>query len=143
MEKQVMSDHLESFWVLQRRLITGYRIVTGAGNGIGLSIVKLLLSDPKVSLVVAVDVKTGQLVPIRSQHGDRFEIIHGDVSHRSTSEAAVGRAIAKGGRLDAIILNAAILGPISPVAEGDVGEWKKLFDINFFSLLHTVGRLQY
>jgi NAD(P)-dependent dehydrogenase (short-subunit alcohol dehydrogenase family) len=118
------------------------RILTGAGSGIGLSIVNLLLSDPHVALVVAVDLITAPLVPVRSQHGDRIELIQGDVSERSTSEAAISTALSKLGRIDAIILNAAVLGPISSIADGDVVEWKRLFDVNFFSLLHTVCTLQ-
>ena len=48
-------------------------------------------------------------------------------------------AIEQCGRLDAIVLNAAMLKPVGPVAEAVVSEWKRLYDVNFFALLHTVS----
>ena len=115
-------------------------IVTGAGSGIGLSIVNLLLQTSNVALVVAVDIRTQQLNVLVTQSGSRLRIVQGDVSTRTTSEEAVQAAIGQTGRLDAIILNAGILGPISPVIDGDIDKWKDLFNINFFSLLHGVCR---
>jgi NADP-dependent 3-hydroxy acid dehydrogenase YdfG len=32
-----------------------------------------------------------------------------------------------------------ILGPIKPVLETKIEDWKRLYDVNFFALLHTVG----
>lgn len=113
-------------------------IVTGAGSGIGLSIVNHLLKISKVALVVAVDIQTQHLDEVVSQSGSRLRIVKGDVSEPETSEQAVQAAISQTGRLNAVILNAGILGPISPVINGDVDKWKALFDVNFFSLLHGV-----
>ncbi|KAH6668413.1 hypothetical protein B0J14DRAFT_641961 [Halenospora varia] len=113
-------------------------IITGAGNGIGLSITKGLLQDTKTSLVVAVDLVTTNLEPFRLQGESRLEIVTGDVTDPSTSERAVGRAISLRGRLDTIILNAGILRPAGPLLQTKVDDWKKLFDVNFFSLIHTI-----
>lgn len=113
--------------------------MTGAGNGIGLHIVRGLLDEPATALVVAVDVSTANLEPLRSQSEDRLEIVEGSVTDRSTSERAVERAISLHGRLDTIILNAGILGPQGPLANTRADDWKRLFDVNFFSLLPTVG----
>lgn len=115
-----------------------FSIVTGAGSGIGLSIVKLLLLDPRVAFVIAVDIQTRRLETFNEQHGLRLRIVNGDVSKRETSEEAVQAAVNQTGHLDALILNAGILGPISPISDGDVDEWKRLFAVNFFGLLHGV-----
>jgi NAD(P)-dependent dehydrogenase (short-subunit alcohol dehydrogenase family) len=116
-------------------------ILTGAGGGIGLSIVTQLLALPSVSLVVGVDVVTLQLEQILDTHPGRLAIIKGDVAARATSERAVQEALLHNGKLDSIILNAATLNPIGRVAESSVDDWKRLFDINFFGLLHSVSGL--
>jgi NAD(P)-dependent dehydrogenase (short-subunit alcohol dehydrogenase family) len=115
------------------------RVVTGAGSGIGLSAVKLLLADSRVALVVAVDLQTDQLEELAAQGGSRLHIVQGDVSQRQTNKDAVEAAVHRTGTLEAVVLNAGILGPVSPVTEGDVDGWKKTFDINFFGPLHGVS----
>ena len=113
--------------------------MTGAGGGIGLSIVKLLLKDPRVALVVAVDLQTLDLENLRVEHNSRLHVVKGDVSQLQTNQDAVTAAAQRTGRLDAIILNAGVLGPISSIADGNVDAWKKLFDVNFFGPLHGVS----
>ena len=72
-------------------------------------------------------------------HHDRLALIEGDVSERSTNQRAVETASNRRGRLDCIILNAGMLRPIGRAAESPVEEWKRLFDVNFFGLLHAVS----
>ena len=102
---------------------------------------QLLLQAPAETLVIAVDLNGQQLYELQPTTGKRLEIIVGDVSQRSTSEQAIKRALSCSGHLDSLILNAGILAPVGPIAETNVDEWKKLFDINFFALLHTVSPL--
>ena len=70
----------------------------------------------------------------------KLSVVKGDISDRSTSERAVAAALNLRGKLHGVILNAAILRPVGPAAETGVDEWKRLFDVNFFGLLHTVSR---
>ena len=88
--------------------------------------------------MVAVDIQTQNLDEVAAQSGSRLRVVKGDVSKLETSEEAVQAATSQTGRLDAIILNAGVLGPISPVIKGEVDKWKVLFDVNFFSLLYGV-----
>jgi NAD(P)-dependent dehydrogenase (short-subunit alcohol dehydrogenase family) len=90
---------------------------------------------------VGIDVKTSEIESLLEKHQDRLAVIQGDVSDRATSERAVETALNRTGRLDVLILNAAILSPIGPAAATKVEEWKRLFDVNFFGLLHTVSDL--
>jgi NADP-dependent 3-hydroxy acid dehydrogenase YdfG len=117
-------------------LVTKCRLLTGAGNGIGLAAVENMLSNG--ARVVAVDLKTEKLSSLKAHHDRQLEIITGDISERRTSVLAIETAVAKFQRLDCIVLNAGVLAPIGLVAETDVLAWKKLFDVNFFALLHTV-----
>jgi NADP-dependent 3-hydroxy acid dehydrogenase YdfG len=112
------------------------RLLTGAGGGIGLAIAENLLSNG--ARVVGVDLSTARLSDLKARYDAQLEIVTGDVGERSTSAQAVEIATTKFGRLDSIILNAAILAPVGPAADTDVEGWRKLFDVNFFALLHTV-----
>lgn len=49
-------------------------------------------------------------------------------------------AVKFGGKIDGIVINHAALEPIKRVADSSVDEWKKLYDINFFSPLSLVSR---
>jgi NADP-dependent 3-hydroxy acid dehydrogenase YdfG len=94
-----------------------------------------------VALVVAMDRNCQQLKNLLPEHSRRLEIVLGDISKRSTSNEAVEKAISRAGRVDCIILNAAIQQPVGRITETTVEDWKRLFDIDFFALLHTVGSL--
>lgn len=108
--------------------------------GIGLAITKGLLADPTLSLIVGVDIKTAELEKLLPSE-NRLAIVQGDVSERATNQTAVETAIQRGGKLDCIILNAAILRPVGPAAVTKVEDWKTLFDVNFFGPLHAVSSL--
>ncbi|KAH6714899.1 hypothetical protein BKA61DRAFT_481022 [Leptodontidium sp. MPI-SDFR-AT-0119] len=89
-------------------------------------------------LVVGIDISTSELEPLLESHSNRLSIVKGNISSRPTSERAITEALDRGRKLDSIILNAAILKPIGPAAETSVDDWKRLFDIKFFGLLHTI-----
>lgn len=112
--------------------------MTGAGNGIGLSITKQLLDSSNVSCVVAVDLNLGKLESLREKYQDRLRLVAGDVAESSTNLKAVEVAVQHGGHIHALVLNAAIISPIGPLPRTPVSEWKKAFDVNFFALLHMV-----
>ena len=101
--------------------------------------VKILLANSQSSLVIGVDVKTSELEVLMESNPDRLAIIQGDVSDRSVNQRAVETAANRRGKLDSMILNAGILRPVGPAAETAVAEWKQLFDVNFFALVHAVG----
>lgn len=117
-------------------------IVTGAGRGIGLSIVQQLLEDPAISFVVAVDLRVAGLEDLQKVQSDRLVAVAGDVSDRVTNQTAIDVAIQRKGRLDCMILNAARLHPVGLVAEIDMENWKQLTNVNFFGLVHAVHLLR-
>ncbi|KAL6229008.1 hypothetical protein BDW75DRAFT_225838 [Aspergillus navahoensis] len=114
-------------------------VVTGANRGIGLSIVKQLLSQSGPgTLIIGVDMADEQLKLLKSSSPDKFDHVTGDISQRSTSEKTVALAKERSGRLDTLVLNAGVLRPVGLVADISVDELKKLFDVNFFALFHTI-----
>ncbi|KIW87268.1 uncharacterized protein Z519_12171 [Cladophialophora bantiana CBS 173.52] len=113
-------------------------IVTGAGNGIGLAMVKQLVASQKVSHVVAVDLNVENLEKLRQDHAQKLFLVSGDVSQSSTSALAVQTALDKAGRINTLILNAAIVKPIGPFPQLALADWKKAFDVNFFALIDMI-----
>lgn len=113
-------------------------IVTGGGNGIGLSIVEQLLASGSVAHVVAVDLDAAKLEPLREGGGGRLSIVVGDVADESVNDKAVEMAVQATGRLTTLILNAATFRPVGPLVSITSAQWKRTFDINFFSVVHML-----
>ncbi|KAG9298746.1 hypothetical protein G9A89_012814 [Geosiphon pyriformis] len=120
-------------------------IVTGASRGIGHAVT--LLSIQKFnSNVVAIARSENDLnllkTHIQKELGldGRLEIIVGDVTNDSVLEAAVQKSLVTWGRLDGIVASAGAIEPIGPISEAQPKEWKRHFDINFFSVLSLVQK---
>ncbi|KAK7207960.1 hypothetical protein BZA70DRAFT_235235 [Myxozyma melibiosi] len=110
-------------------------IVTGASRGMGAAMARKLLSAPISAKVVLVARTEEPLKAFATEFPDQVAYISGDLSKDEINIAAVKLAIDKFGALDGIVFNAAVLDPIAAVAKADAAEWKKLYDINFFSML--------
>src|SRR5829696_6034847 len=78
-------------------------IVTGAGAGIGRATAERLAVDH--AGVVVVDRHPERL---EWAVGDRFAVVAGDVADPATSGGAVEAALGRFGRLDTVVLNAAV-----------------------------------
>ncbi|KAN0093458.1 NAD(P)-binding protein [Hyaloscypha variabilis] len=111
-------------------------ILTGAGNGIGFATAVALLKAS--AFLIAVDLRTDKLQGLQADYASSLVVISGDISKREVSEEAVNVAMSNFNQLDSIILNAGILSPIGPVSETKIEDWKRLYDVNFFALLHTI-----
>lgn len=71
-------------------------------------------------------------------HG-RVAIVVGDVADEEISSRAVDAAVSNFGSIDSVIANAGVLDPVDTVAKAKVSKWKRLFDINFFSVVGLVA----
>ncbi|KAK7207961.1 short-chain dehydrogenase [Myxozyma melibiosi] len=113
-------------------------IVTGASRGLGKNTAELLLAAPTSANIVAVARTEASLSELASKYPGQVETVCGDLSDYSTGVKAVEAAIAKFGKLDGIVFNAAVIAPVATVGTVDIDEFKKLFDINYFSSLVTM-----
>ncbi|KAL7276662.1 hypothetical protein RUND412_000322 [Rhizina undulata] len=113
-------------------------ILTGASRGIGLAIAHYLLSPPHSVNLVAVARTAPNLQSLQSQYPEQVTPVAGDLTHFSTAKAAVETAISKFGRIDAVIVNHGALGPVDKLENADPEQWRKLFDVNFFSAVVLV-----
>lgn len=71
---------------------------------------------------------------LKEKYGDRVKTVAGDITDEKVVLEAVEKAL-EFGSIDSVVANAGVLDPVDTVAKADVAKWKKLFDINFFSVV--------
>ncbi|KAI8979386.1 hypothetical protein BDF20DRAFT_869236 [Mycotypha africana] len=115
-------------------------IITGASKGIGKAATIAALE--KFNARVVAIARSGDLLNELHEHvskvlnkGDQLELVAGDATNKDIVQKAVDTAVQKWGRLDSVIANAGVLEPVATVAESSIEDWKKLFDVNFFSVI--------
>lgn len=113
-------------------------VVTGVSRGIGRSIVDRIFTHDNEAVVVGIARSEAPLLEIKEQYGDRFEFVVGDITDDVKLNALIQTAIDKYGKIDSLVANAGVIEPVSPVGEADVPGWRRLFDINFFSIVSLV-----
>jgi len=102
-------------------------LVTGGGTGIGLATAKAL-ADQGWSVAVS-GRRTEVLEEAIAGFGDRGLAISGDVATEDDCRRMVEDTIARFGRLDLLVNNAAIFSAVS-VLEEEGSAWRHQFDIN-------------
>jgi 3-oxoacyl-[acyl-carrier protein] reductase len=98
-------------------------IVTGGARGLGAALARAYAQAG--GRVVVFDVVDAPDLA----RDERIEIEHVDVSDRDAVAAAVDAAVARHGRVDALVAGAAVQ-PRTPVADMDPGEWRHTLSVN-------------
>lgn len=114
-------------------------IVTGVSRGIGSSIVDQLCGFDSTKVVVGIARSNDKLKDLKAQYGDKFDYVCGDVTNESDINQLVKHVESKYQRLDGVIANAGVLEPVQDVNHLNVADWKKLFEVNFFSVVALVS----
>ena len=107
-----------------------YAVVTGAAQGIGLSIARrLLASGATVSMW---DRDASQLALAVEKMGNSKMVSHEivDVSEPESVAAAASATIQKYSKIDILVANAGIAGPNHKSWEYPIDAWKQIIDIN-------------
>ncbi|KAL9596550.1 MAG: hypothetical protein Q9219_005728 [cf. Caloplaca sp. 3 TL-2023] len=63
----------------------------------------------------------------------RVQVLAGDLSDFSLGEKAVDMSVSKWGKLDGMVLNHGVLGPVDRIANNHPEDWRSCFDVNLFS----------
>ena len=105
--------------------------------GIGAAIAEFLLQNSHNVVLIA---RTEQpLEELRKRYPKRVLVFAGNLEDFSLAQKAVASALEAFGRLDGLILNHGIMDPVTKIETSNIGEWKELFDVNFFSLVAFVS----
>jgi NAD(P)-dependent dehydrogenase (short-subunit alcohol dehydrogenase family) len=98
-------------------------VVTGGSGGLGSAIVARLAAEG--ARVVAADIAPGD--------GDA---LHVDVTDPGSAEAMAAEVIRRFGRIDVLVNNAGIPGPIAPVSELAPEDWRRVLAVNLDGVFH-------
>ena len=108
-------------------------LVTGAGSGIGLAIVKLFIEEG--AKVVATDIQAERLVGLQTDvaaagHADRLTIVAGNVAVQAAAENMIDVAVNTYGTLDILVNNAGIMDEFVPLADLEDAMWRQVLAVN-------------
>ncbi|EKD12468.1 uncharacterized protein L3040_008205 [Drepanopeziza brunnea f. sp. 'multigermtubi'] len=108
-------------------------LLTGASRGIGLAIAKFLLKDGHRLFLVART--AAPMEALKKEFPGQAEFLAADLGDFEVGPKAVSLALSAFTTLDALILNHGTLSPVKRIADSSPEEWRKTYDVNFFSLL--------
>jgi len=113
-------------------------IITGGSQGIGRSVAERFLEEGAAVIIVA---RTeSDLKRAKTEIGDqgRLEIFTGDISEERLAPALMNFCLETFGKLDILVNNAAVIGPLGPLLENDIREWRRTLEINLLGMAYLL-----
>lgn len=112
-------------------------IVTGGARGIGFAIAKELIRNGAKVIICSRTKSDLQkaLGILNKKKGIAFGIIC-DVSRLSDCNKLIKFTLGRSNKIDILINNAGVYGPIGPFEKLNLREWKKAFDINLMGMVY-------
>jgi meso-butanediol dehydrogenase / (S,S)-butanediol dehydrogenase / diacetyl reductase len=104
-------------------------VVTGAARGIGLAVARRFLGDGYGVALLDIDAETLARTAAALVPGERVLGIECDVAEPRQVQAAIDRAAARFGRIDALVNNAGI-AVFKPILETTYEEWARVIAVN-------------
>lgn len=101
--------------------------VTGAGRGLGLETVRVLLAH-HAQVIANHHTASPELFRLHEAHGDRLHLVAGDVGDEATA-VAIAEAAGRVGGLDVVVHNAAIARD-QPLVRMPVEAWDEVIRVN-------------
>ncbi|GMM55724.1 sepiapterin reductase family protein [Maudiozyma humilis] len=114
-------------------------IVTGVSRGIGRSIVDTIFKEEPETIVYGIARSEAPLKELKEQYGDHFFYIVGDITDAGKLKQLAADAVRDHGKIDSVVANAGVLEPVQRIHDADIDAWKRLYDINFFSIVSLVS----
>jgi NAD(P)-dependent dehydrogenase (short-subunit alcohol dehydrogenase family) len=99
----------------------------------------LLRVPAKHNLVILGGRSQDALDKLKAQSPKRIEVVPGDLSDFSLAQKAVELAVSAFGKIDGLVVNHGTLGEVARIADYDLEEIRKTFDVNFFSAIACVS----
>jgi NAD(P)-dependent dehydrogenase (short-subunit alcohol dehydrogenase family) len=114
-------------------------VVTGAASGIGLALSRALVrTGYRVALA---DVRGESLREARDgilttvPDAEVLDVVC-DVTKPDSVNDMANAVVLNWGRVDLVVNNAGVIGPVGPVWSGPIEQWRLAMDINFWGVLH-------
>lgn len=79
------------------------------------------------------------LEELKDQYPKQVRVVTGDMADFSIAKRAAELASSEFGQIDGLVINHGLLSPVTRIADSKVEEWKRSFDINFFSAIELVS----
>lgn len=111
-------------------------LITGASSGIGEATVREL-AQAGAKLFIGAR-RSDRLQALAAELGPHVAWQALDVTDGDSFEAFTAAAVARFGRIDALINNAGVM-PLSPIAALKRDEWKKMIDVNIHGVLNGIA----
>lgn len=112
-------------------------VITGASTGIGKALAVSLARKYKARLVINArgESELQETARLIVEQGGQAEFIVGDVANEELCKNLITTALDRFGKVDLLVNNAglAIAGPVTALNPAD---WRRVFEVNFFSALN-------
>lgn len=105
-------------------------IVTGAGSGIGAAMAEALAARGADVAVVDLDLERARAVATGTDAPGTLIAIEADVSAPEEVAAVFDQTVARFGRVDLLVNNAALIEPVATIDSIPLDRWRRLFAVN-------------
>ena len=106
-------------------------VITGAGRGIGRAIALAYAREgARLALAARSDSELEEVVSEVSGMGAEAVAIRTDVTSQIATGRLARRTVERFGRIDVLVNNAGISGPIGPLQENDIEDWVNTVNVN-------------
>ncbi|MBV8252964.1 MAG: glucose 1-dehydrogenase [Chitinophaga sp.] len=115
-------------------------IVTGGSKGIGKAIAEALLKEGAKVIISArnTDEVEDAAATLRLDGYD-VTAVQADMSIKSDLEQLVAATLHRYGRIDILVNNAGTIDTIAPINEISLGQWRYIFEVNFFGVVELTN----
>ena len=106
-------------------------VITGAGRGIGRAITLAYAREgAKLALAARSEAELADAVGAVTELGAEAMAVPTDVTSQEDTERLANQVVARFGRIDVLVNNAGMSGPVGPLQGNDIADWVNTVSVN-------------